>query len=149
MRITGLERRPGQKQITLTLDGQMEMLISAEVCLQMGLRAGDDLTEPRIESLHEAQARKSCLDSALRLLSHRQRTESELRDRLMQKRSRPEIVAETISQLRTAGLLDTPLTARLNAARARSPLCLTSSSGGGSVACCCAGASITNLCGKR
>ena len=106
MRITGLERRAGQKQITLTLDGQVEMLISAEVCLQMGLRVGDDLTEPRIESLHEAQARKSCLDSALRLLSYRQRTESELRDRLMQKRSRPEIVAETISQLRTAGLLD-------------------------------------------
>ena len=106
MQITGIERRPRQKQITLTLDGQMEMLISLEICLQMGLRVGDDLTEPRMESLHEAQAKKRCLDSALRLLSYKQRTESELRDSLMQKRLRPEIVAETISRLRTAGLLD-------------------------------------------
>jgi len=106
MRITRLERRPGQKQITLTLDGQVEMLISAEVWLQMGLRVGDDLTEPQIESVQEAQARSGCLDSALRLLSYRQRTESELRDRLIQKRLRPEVVAETISRLRTAGLLD-------------------------------------------
>ena len=106
MRITRLERSRGQKQITLTLDSQMQMLISAEVCLQMGLRVGDDLSEPQIESLHEAQARRACLDSALRLLSYRQRTESELRDRLMQKRLRSEIVAATISRLRTAGLLD-------------------------------------------
>jgi regulatory protein len=106
MRITGLERRPGQNQITLTLDGRVEILISADVCQQMGLRVGDDLTEPRIESVREAQARKGCLDSALRLLSYRQRTESELRERLMQKRFRPEIVAETISRLRSAGLLD-------------------------------------------
>ena len=106
MLITALERRPGSKQVRLCLEGDMELILSLEVCLQRGLRAGDDLTRTQLDELNEAEARRHCLESALRLLSYRQRSEAELRDRLLRKRVPPEFVRDTIERLRSAGLLD-------------------------------------------
>lgn len=82
------------------------MVVSLEVCLQRGLRVGDDLTHTQLDELNEAEARRRCLESALRLLSYRQRSEAELRDRLMRKQVPPEIVRDTMERLRSAGLLD-------------------------------------------
>jgi regulatory protein len=106
MRITTLERRPGSKQVKVRLDPDIEMVVSLEVCLQRGLRVGDDLTHTQLGELTEAEARRRCLESALRLLSYRPRSEAELRERLMRRRVSPEIVSETIERLRSAGLLD-------------------------------------------
>ena len=106
MRITTLERRPGQKLVKLCLDEDIEMVVSVEVCLQRGLRVGDDVTGAQLDELNEAEARRRCLESALRLLSYRQRSEAELRERLMRKRVAPEVVRDTLERLRSAGLLD-------------------------------------------
>jgi len=106
MRITALERRPGNKGVRLCLDEDIEMVVSLEVCLQRGLRVGDDVTRAEIDELNNAEERKRCLDSALRLLSYRQRSEAELRERLMRKRVPPEVVRDTMERLRSAGLLD-------------------------------------------
>jgi regulatory protein len=106
MRITALERRPGQKKIELHLDGGATLVVSTEVCLQFGLRAGEDLTASRLKDLRDAELRRDCLHSALRLLSYRQRTEAEVRVRLLRKGIEPGIVVETIERLRSTGLLD-------------------------------------------
>jgi regulatory protein len=106
VRISALERRPGKKGVRLCLDEDTEMVISLEVCLQRGLRIGDDLTRTDLDEIRELEERRHCLESALRLLSYRQRSEAELRDRLIRKRVPPEIVGDTIDRLRSAGLLD-------------------------------------------
>ena len=82
------------------------MVVSLEVCLQRGLRVGDDVTGAQLDELQNEEARRRCLDSALRLLSYRQRSEAELRNRLARKSVPPEIVADSIERLRSAGLLD-------------------------------------------
>ena len=106
IRITALQKRPGRKHIELHLDGKFELTVSAESCLRFGLLVGDTLSSSRLDELREAEARRVALEAALRLLSYRQRSEFELRDRLLRKRVRPEIVAETIGRLSHAGLLD-------------------------------------------
>jgi regulatory protein len=106
MLITSLERRPGSKQVKLCLDGDIEMIVGLEVCLLRGLRVGDHVTRPQLDDLNEAEARRRCLESALRLLSYRQRSEAELRDRLTRRRITAEIVSDTLQRLRSAGLLD-------------------------------------------
>ena len=106
MRITSLERRPGRKQVTLRLDSGREMPIGLEICVQRGLRVGAELGDSELAELEEQEARRRCLECALRLLSYRQRSERELRERLLHKRMAPGIVAQTIERLQTAGLLD-------------------------------------------
>ena len=106
MQVTALERRPGKKGVRLCLDADIEMVVSLEVCLQRGLRIGDDITGAQLDEIQAAEERRRCLESALRLLSYRQRSEAELRDRLMRKRVPPEVVQDTMERLRSAGLLD-------------------------------------------
>jgi regulatory protein len=106
MRITALQRLPANKRITVRLEEGTEVTVSLEVCLQRGLRVGDHLTAAELDELTTAEARRRCLESALRLLSYRQRSEAELRDRLSRTRASPDIVGHTIDRLRNAGLLD-------------------------------------------
>jgi regulatory protein len=106
MRITTLERRRGQKRITIRFDEGTDVLVGTEVCVQYGLRPGVDLTDSQLTEILHAEAHRDCLESAVRLLSYRQRTEAELRDRLLKKKMSAEVVAETIERLLSAGLLD-------------------------------------------
>jgi regulatory protein len=106
MRITALERRPGQKQVKLCLDSGREMPIGLEICIQRGLRVGGELSDSELAELEDQEARRCCLDSALRLLSYRQRSKAELRERLLRKRFAAEIVTETLDRLCSAGLVD-------------------------------------------
>jgi regulatory protein len=106
MRITALERRPGEKRVKLCLDSGHEMAIGLDICVQRGLRVGADLGSSDLTELEEQEAGRLCLESALRLLSYRQRSQAELRERLLRKRIGPEIVAATVERLSSAGLLD-------------------------------------------
>jgi regulatory protein len=106
MRITALERRAGHKRVTLYLDSDVKVLVGLELCVQRGLRVGSELSDSELAELNEQEARRRCLESALRLLSYRQRSEAELRDRLLRRRIAPHIVAETTERLRSAGLLN-------------------------------------------
>jgi regulatory protein len=106
MRITALERPPGRKQIQVHFDEGQAMSLEAEVCLRFDLRVGRELSAEQLDAILGAEAQRRCLESALRLLAYRQRTEAELRERLLKKRVASQVVTETIERLRTAGLLD-------------------------------------------
>jgi regulatory protein len=106
MRITALERRSGHKRVTLRLDSGHELGIGLEICVQRGLRVGAELGDSDLAELEDQEARRRCLESALRLLSYRQRSKAELRERLLRKRIAPEIVAATVGRLCSAGLVN-------------------------------------------
>jgi regulatory protein len=106
MRITALERRPRDKHIRVHLDNDTHLSFGREVCLTFALRVGDQINDTQLAAMRDAEARRQCLESALRLLSYRQRSEAELRDRLVRKRVPANIVGDTIQRLRDAGLLD-------------------------------------------
>jgi regulatory protein len=82
------------------------LTVGTEVCLRFGLRVGTELDASAIDAVKDAEARRLCLQSALRLLSYRPRSEAELRQRLTTAQRNPAVVPETIERLKHAGLVD-------------------------------------------
>jgi regulatory protein len=110
--ITALERQPRRRNFELQIDGQPAITISQDICVQFGLRAGDEISDERLSAVREAEERHKAMKSALRLLSYRPRSEREIRDRLARKGIRPEIRDATVSRLRETGLIDDEAYAR-------------------------------------
>ena len=106
MHITAIERKRGSRRVTLRVDHCQTVPLSTEVLALLRLRAGDELTEQRLKEVREAQARHEAISSALRLLSYRQRSERELRDRLARKRVPQPLCDEVIARLRELSLID-------------------------------------------
>lgn len=76
-----------------------------------------------IDELRGAQARHHALESALRLLSYRPRSEREIRARLQRAGTPAEAANETVERLRGAGLIDDESFARdwVDGRQSRSP----------------------------
>ena len=106
MRITALERQRRGKRINLQLDGAFACGVSIDVCLRFGLRVGDDLDEARLADVQEAEAREAAMESALRLLALRPRSESELRQRLARKGTPERALEGTVGRVRELKLID-------------------------------------------
>ena len=86
-------------------DGR-DFIFSDEACRTHGVDVGVDVSEELLARLDGAEQRIQVHDAALRLLSHRSRSESEMRTRLKMRGIQPDIVEEELERLRTAGLLD-------------------------------------------
>jgi len=112
MRVTAIERQSRRRRGNVFLEGRFALALSLEVIAEAGLRAGDDLSTERLEALREADVRRTALDSALRLLAYRPRSESELRQRLARRGLPVEVVDTTTAGLREQGLLDDAAFAR-------------------------------------
>jgi len=106
VRITALERQPRRRRVNLHIDESFAFSVGLDVCVQFGLRVGDDVTEARLSEIREAQARGSTMESALRLLAYRPRSESELRRRLAARGTEPNAVEQTLARLRESGLVN-------------------------------------------
>lgn len=106
MRVTAIERQPRRRRGNVFLEGRFALALSLEVIAEAGLRVGDDLSPERLETLREADVRRSALDAALRLLAYRPRSESELRQRLARRGLPAPVIEATAVRLREQGLLD-------------------------------------------
>lgn len=112
MRITALDRQPRRRNFKLQIDGEQPLSLSPDVCVQFGLRAGDEISDERLSAVREAEERHAAMKSALRLLSYRPRSEREIRDRLTKKGVRQEVRDATLARLREIGLIDDEAYAR-------------------------------------
>jgi len=112
MRITALERQPRGGCVNLHLDHSLALALSLDVCVQFGLRAGDSLSAERLAKVSDAQARHAALESALRLLAYRPRSEAELRGRLARKGVARDVLEGTINRVRELRLIDDEAFAR-------------------------------------
>jgi regulatory protein len=105
-KISGLIKSPRSKKIKLFLDGRFAFSLEETVVIQEKLEVGMELSESSIGSLQESNRYQKCLDSALRLLSYRPRSEHELTLRLDQRGFSKNEVAAVLSSLKRQGFVD-------------------------------------------
>lgn len=82
------------------------MLFSDEACERAGAGEGMEAPPDLLGRLEEAEERVAAHSAALRLLSHRARSETEMRTRLAMRGIAPAVVDFEIERLRQTGLLD-------------------------------------------
>ncbi len=98
--------RPRGLRVRLHLDRGEPLEVALEAIERLGLGVGDDLPANRRHHLLDADADVRIRDAALSLLSHRARTRSELRRRLVGKGFQPARVDHALDRLEARGLLD-------------------------------------------
>ena len=95
----------GRMRLIRLSDGR-EFLVNDESCVRSGIVAGGEFTEGLFATIESAEQRVNTHEAALRLLSHRARSENEMRTRLRMRGFEPDAVDDEVVRLREAGLLD-------------------------------------------
>lgn len=105
--ITAIEaqKRRGTRR-SIFVDGEFLIGVHEEVVIQLGLSVGQSFDRERLVELVKAETARKARESALRLISYRDRSISEVRKRLIGSDFPEEAVEEVIDQLARAGLLD-------------------------------------------
>ncbi len=106
MRITSIDRPPRKRRYEVRVDHVLVVPLSAEVLARAGLHAGQEVSDTELRTLEETEARHSALATAMRMLAYGPRSEHEVRQALTRKRTRDDILAETVARLRELRLLD-------------------------------------------
>jgi regulatory protein len=107
MKITALKRLKGPgRRLEVEVDGEARLTLSEEVAAREGVREGAEIDERRVLELEALEGRWQVRESALRLLSHRPRTERELRQRLARKGYPEEVVETCLDEMRGLGFLN-------------------------------------------
>ena len=105
MKVTALKlqaRNPAR--VNVHLDGQFALALAKVLAAR--LRLGQELSEADLAALRQADAEEDAYARALRLLSLRARSETEIRRRLHQHAAGPAGVDVVAARLRQAGLID-------------------------------------------
>lgn len=102
--ITGIKARKGR--LDVFLDGEFAFSLSPLAAKQIRLAPEQTLSESRVQALKEADLLQQSLDTAVRYLSYRPRTESEIRARLRRKGLDGGLIDKAISLLKLQGLVD-------------------------------------------
>jgi regulatory protein len=105
--ITAIEPDPrGSKRRAIHLEGECWRKTSVEVVRALGLHSGQEHHPEALEAAIAAEEPSAAHTRALRLLAHRERSTSELRDRLLQDGYPEPLVGDLSARLVGAGLLD-------------------------------------------
>lgn len=107
MRITAIKQQvKRQDRFSIYVDQKYLFSFSQNELLNSGLKVGQELTEEQLDSLKNSAVIDKAYDRALNLISHRPRSEWEIRDYLKRKDlDNPEIDV-VINKLRDRGYLD-------------------------------------------
>jgi regulatory protein len=95
-----------EKRVKVFLDGEYACTLLAEVALKEGLRVGQELSAGQIEALTGKDLYQRCLNSALRYLGYRPRSEAEIKQRLQRHGFDSACTEKALSQLKEQGLVD-------------------------------------------
>jgi regulatory protein len=104
--ITAIRSAGRTRHRLLVLDDGREFVFSEEACERTGAGEGRAATEELFAALDAAEQRVNAHEAALRLLSHRSRSENEMRTRLALRGIDPAAIEDEIARLLSAGLLD-------------------------------------------
>jgi len=104
--ITGIRSVSHGRQRLIELSDGREYLFSDEACTRAGIVEEQEATPDLLQQLEAAELRVNAHEAALRLLSHRPRSESEMRTRLAMRGFDPVAIDDEVERLRNAGLLD-------------------------------------------
>lgn len=106
MRVTAIERLPRKQRYDVRIDDTRVVPLSRDVLAAANLRIGQEVDDSLLAELEAAEARRTAMTSALRLLSYRPRSEREMQDALRARRIPETIANETLERLRELRLLD-------------------------------------------
>lgn len=98
-------QKRGKDRANIFLDGSFAFSVSRTVVENSCIEPGQVLTDSQIAELNTDDSIEQCLQSALRLLHYRPRSEAEIRMRLC-RRFDPEVVDSVISQLTARQMID-------------------------------------------
>jgi regulatory protein len=112
VRVTAIDKQRRDRRVSIFLEGRFAIGLSLDVVTRAGLRVGDEVDDERLRELRDAEARADGMAAALRLLSYRHRSETELRQRLARRGTPPAVVDGTLVRLRELGLVDDAAFAR-------------------------------------
>ncbi len=104
-RVTDIKRRSQGRAVLTTSHGET-LIVHADVLELAGVREGDVLDSKARQRLDLEKYRRTAHEAALRLLSHRPRSEREMGQRLRLRGLPADVVENEVERLRGAGLLD-------------------------------------------
>jgi len=93
-------------RVKVFLDGGLAFSLSLPVAAEVGLHKGQTLSLPEIERLKSADRLQKSLNSALRYLSPRPRSEAEIRARLNRHGFDADTIQQVLTKLKEQGLVD-------------------------------------------
>ena len=93
-------------RVSLFLDGKFTMGLSVSVLEESGIRTGHYISQAQVDDLKRSDQGQRAKDRALKYLSYRPRSESEVKDRLKRYGYEDEIIDTTLDQLRKLGYVD-------------------------------------------
>jgi regulatory protein len=95
-----------EKRVKIYLDGRYAFTLLTETILKEGLRTGQELTAAQVEALTGKDRFQRSLNTAVRLLGYRPRSEAEIRQHLQRHGFDEASTAETLAILKDRGLVD-------------------------------------------
>lgn len=111
-RITAIEPQRRGRNSRLYLDGEPALLLRQDVIEQAGLCAGSEVDDAELGALLAASRRLEAIESALRLIALRPRSEKDLRERLLRRGLESDAVDAALARMRDLGYLDDAAFAR-------------------------------------
>ncbi|AHM56818.1 regulatory protein RecX [Peptoclostridium acidaminophilum DSM 3953] len=116
IKITRIERKKYSKGVwSLYSDEEHIADLHEDVLVQNGINIGKTLSKEDIDGLFKDEERAKAMDSALRQLSYRMKSEKELKDSLGRKGYSAELVEDVMSELKKRGYVDDQGFARMYA----------------------------------
>ena len=105
--ITAIEaqKKRGNRR-SIFVDGEFVAGVHEEIVLALGLAVGQVFDRDRLVELLKAETKRKARESAIRLINYRDRSVSEIRQRLIRDDFPEEIVEEVTDQLSRTGLLN-------------------------------------------
>ena len=98
--------RNRDKKINIYLDGKYTLSLPADVVIQEGLKTDQELSASRVKSLAAAERQRRCRNAAVLYLSHRPRSEFEVRQRLQRRGFEGDCIENVVTNLKEQGHID-------------------------------------------
>ncbi|RPI75226.1 MAG: regulatory protein RecX [Ignavibacteriales bacterium] len=95
-----------RRNVIIDFDDDNQLIINYEVFLKNGLRRGMDLSSDRFSFLVEENEKHKIKIEAINYLAKRIHSEKELRIKLQRKKHNPDLINESIDDLKERGLID-------------------------------------------
>jgi len=106
-KVTSIESQKAKRgRVNLFLDGAYAFSLSIPVASMAGLHEGQELTSKEVEKLQNDDLLHRSLNSALRYLSPRPRSETEVRNRLRRQGYNADTIRQVIDSLKEQELID-------------------------------------------
>ncbi|MEW6143354.1 MAG: regulatory protein RecX [Chloroflexota bacterium] len=106
MKITSLESGRGGKRITVHLGTSRRISLDSEAVAAAGLKVGQEIDVKALARLRTGGRFQAALETSLRFLEYRLRSEKEVRDRLSRSGYSSNIIDRVVTQLRARKLVD-------------------------------------------